>query len=233
VAPVSSDEVSHLLKGYSGSVMIVGSGTSFLPEFNPGPDTLIILGNLLKEEFEITAADQVMTVSAGWSVAFVNEKLKESGFIVPALAGFDTGTIGGRMSAVSSRPSLEGSEGWIQALLGLTVVLPSGEILELGSRCIKDVAGYNMCHFFTGSRGAVGIIVSAIFRCRPFLPGRLDIPVRQTNEQECASLLAETEASFSTPFHEAEISDLPVATGKYNPKWRRVFDPFSRMKPGY
>ncbi|HHE46209.1 MAG TPA: hypothetical protein ENL08_00720, partial [Bacteroidetes bacterium] len=41
VAPITIEEVSKLLKGYSGSVMVVGSGSDFPDEFNPGRDTLI------------------------------------------------------------------------------------------------------------------------------------------------------------------------------------------------
>ncbi len=204
VAPISYDETSRLLKGYSGSIMVVGSGSSFPDDFNPGKDTLILLTNLMKEEFNISEADQTLTVSSGWRISQVNEQLKEAGFCVPSLARFKEGTVGGRLAGVSSRPTIDGVEGWIQWLLGLAVVLPSGEIIELGGRCIKDVAGYDLKHFFTGSRGVAGVIIRAVFRCRTF--------------------------GEEGPLEEY---DYPAGAAEYDLRWRRVFDPFGRMKPGY
>ncbi len=203
VAPTCIEETSKLLRGYSGSVMVVGSGSSFPGEFNPGRDTLILLTNRLKEQLDISEEDQTLTVSSGWEVPHVNSMLREAGFYVLSLTGLDKGTIGGRLAAIPSRPALDRGDGWIQSLLGLIVVLPSGEVVELGGRCIKDVAGYDMRHFFTGSRGTVGVIVKSVFRCRPLV----DID-NNGNSQDLAQ------------------------TGSYDPQWKRVFDPFSRMRPG-
>ena len=43
-------------------------------------------------------------------------------------------------------------------VLGLEVVLPDGALITLGSKCIKDVAGYSMTELFVGSEGTFGII---------------------------------------------------------------------------
>jgi len=203
VAPVTIDEVSKLLKGYSGAVMVVGSGTSFSEEFDPGKETLIVLTNLLKDEIEVSDSDQVAVISAGWDVRTVNETLAQEGFQIRSLARFETGTVGGCLAKISSCPSLEDPNGWVQDLLGLVVALPSGEVITLGGRCIKDVAGYDLKHFFTGSRGAIGVILKAVFRRRPIS----DSDTIQTGDSE-------------------------RKPGVFDYKWRRVFDPFSRMKSG-
>ena len=204
VSPLSTDEVSKLLKGYSGSIMVVGNGSSFPEAFNPGRDTLILLTNRLEEHLEISNADQTITVSAGWEIGHVKSKLNEAGMFVEVLDYIEKGTIGGRLASISSRPSLEGTQGWIQDLLGILVVLPSGDVLEIGNRCIKDVAGYDIRHFFPGSRGAVGVITGVVFRCK-------SLSVRY----KVFSSLAQ------------------MRVGSYDAQWRKVFDPFSRMKPGY
>lgn len=203
VAPRSGEEVSKLLKGHPGIIMVVGSGSSFSSDFRPGNDILILLTNLIRTEFSLSEADQTLDASVGWSISQVNSKLDEAGFIIPALLRFENGTVGGRLAEVSSCPTLDGVDGWIQALLALEVVLPSGEMIEFGSHCIKDVAGYDLKHFFTGSRGTVGVIIKAVFRCKP-----LD------NNKKTAELIDH------------------VATGGYDPRWKNVFDPFGRMQPG-
>ena len=38
-------------------------------------------------------------------------------------------------------------------LLALEIVLASGEVTQLGSACVKDVAGYSLKDLFVGSEG--------------------------------------------------------------------------------
>lgn len=203
IAPYSVEEISFVIRKYSGTVMVVGNGTSFPPDFHPGDDVLILLTGMLKSICEISVADQVIAVSAGWSVLEVNEKLKEAGFCVPVLSCLSAGTIGGRLASISSRPRKGYGDGWVRSLLGLEVVLPSGEKINLGGRCIKDVAGYDMRHLFTGSRGAAGVITSAVFRCKP--------------------LDKNTACEESSPEY---------PHGEIHAEWRKLFDPDRRMRPG-
>ncbi len=70
-------------------------------------------------------------------------------------------------------PDLKGSVGGVIAskvfpdlrdvLLGLEVVTADGEILELGGRTVKNVAGYDAVKLFCGSLGAYGVILAATF----------------------------------------------------------------------
>ncbi|MCF7811412.1 FAD-binding oxidoreductase [bacterium] len=204
VTPFNSDEVSRLLKGHPGMIMVVGNGSSFPDEFFPGGDVLVLLTSFIKSEFSVSDIDQTLIVSAGWPVEEVNRKLEDAGFIIPSLAGFNYGTIGGRLASVSSHPILNNGDGWIQSLLGLEVVLPGGEVIEFGGQCIKDVAGYDLKHFFTGSHGAIGVITQAIFRCLP-------------------------KNSFNREI-ESDRENLPVS--EFDPHWRKIFDPFGRMQAG-
>src|ERR1700749_1562420 len=42
--------------------------------------------------------------------------------------------------------------------MGIEVVLPNGEILWTGNKCVKDVAGYSLKDLFIGSEGTLGVI---------------------------------------------------------------------------
>ena len=43
-------------------------------------------------------------------------------------------------------------------VLGLEVVLPTGEVISTGGRLWKDVAGYDLTRLLTGSEGTLGVI---------------------------------------------------------------------------
>src|SRR5581483_9318247 len=71
-------------------------------------------------------------------------------------------------------------------LLGMTVLLADGSVVELGGKVVKNVAGYDVPRLMLGSWGAFGIILDATLklysrpqRCegavdpapKPFVPG--------------------------------------------------------------
>lgn len=54
-----------------------------------------------------------------------------------------------------------------QYVLGLEVVLPTGELIETGGRTVKNVVGYDLTQLMVGSEGTLGIITKAILRLVP------------------------------------------------------------------
>ena len=52
-------------------------------------------------------------------------------------------------------------------VLGLEVVLPTGEIVELGGKRLKDVTGYDLLHLMVGSEGTLGIFTRIVLRLLP------------------------------------------------------------------
>jgi glycolate oxidase len=55
-------------------------------------------------------------------------------------------------------------------VMALEVVLPTGEIIHLGGKRLKDVTGYDLMHLMVGSEGTLGIFTKITVRLMP-LPG--------------------------------------------------------------
>ena len=52
-------------------------------------------------------------------------------------------------------------------LLGLEVVLASGEVMRTGGKTIKNVTGYNLTQLFCGSEGTLGLITEITVKLIP------------------------------------------------------------------
>jgi glycolate oxidase len=52
-------------------------------------------------------------------------------------------------------------------VMGMEVILPDGEVMWLGNKCVKDVAGYSLKDLFIGSEGTLGVIAKVLLRLIP------------------------------------------------------------------
>ncbi len=74
-----------------------------------------------------------------------------------------TGTVGGVVATRSSVvPAMR------ELILGMRVLLPTGEIVTLGAKTMKNVAGYDVPKLLIGSWGTLGIILDVTFRLFPY-----------------------------------------------------------------
>ncbi len=108
-----------------------------------------------------------LTVEAGASPVELAAVLKSAGQYLH-LGGH--GSLGGILSTRSSRaPSLR------DQVIGLKVVLPGGELLDLGAKVMKNVAGYDAQKLFLGAWGTLGVIVQVTLRLWPFPADKLEL----------------------------------------------------------
>ena len=86
----------------------------------------------------------------------------EAGALLPPdPASYKYSSIGGNVAECAGGPNSLKYGVTRDYVLGMEVVLPTGEILNLGVRTMKGVVGYDLTRLFVGSEGTLGVITKA------------------------------------------------------------------------
>ena len=117
------------------------------------------------EEFD--PDEGVCHVRAGTPLAELRAAVRAGGWELPLDAPGSGATVGGVLAAAAVGPRAQGFGLPRDLVLGLEVVLASGERTHCGGRVVKNVTGYDLNKVYTGSFGTLGVIEGAWLRLRP------------------------------------------------------------------
>ncbi|VEN72897.1 Glycolate oxidase subunit GlcD [Candidatus Desulfarcum epimagneticum] len=92
---------------------------------------------------------------------------KKGLFYPPDPASSDFSTIGGNLGECAGGPRAVKYGVTRDYVLGLEVVLPTGEIIHTGVKTAKGVTGYDLARLFVGSEGTLGVITRAVLKLLP------------------------------------------------------------------
>lgn len=171
VSPRSTEEIAKIVKlCASEQIPIVsrGSGTNLAAGTVPNQGGLIVLFNNMARITELDKENLTITVQPGVITQEICDFVESNGlFYPPDPSSMKISTIGGNVSENSG--GLRGlkygvTKDYVKAM---TVVLPDGEILRLGGKLAKDVAGYDLMSLFVGSEGTLGIITEITLKLIP------------------------------------------------------------------
>ena len=146
-----------------GNTGLVGGSVPF----EGGGEVLLSLSKLNRIR-SISAANNSMSVDAGCVLANIQTAAKDVDRLFPlSLAAEGSCQIGGNVSTNAGGTNVLRYGNTRDLVLGLEVVLPTGEIWD-GMRALrKDNTGYALKHLFIGAEGTLGIVTGAALRLFP------------------------------------------------------------------
>jgi glycolate oxidase len=122
----------------------------------------------MTEILEVDRANLTMLTEPGVTTLQIAEAASAVGLFYPPDPGsMKISTIGGNVAENSG--GLRGLKYGVTRnyVMGLEVILPDGEVLWTGNKCVKDVAGYSLRDVFIGSEGTLGVTTKVLLRLIP------------------------------------------------------------------
>ncbi|MEQ2007992.1 MAG: FAD-linked oxidase C-terminal domain-containing protein [Limisphaerales bacterium] len=150
------------------SVVTRGSGTGLSGGSLPSPDCIVLCTARMNRILEVDRANLTMLVEPGVTTLAVADAAAAVGLFYPPDPGsMKISTIGGNVAENSG--GLRGLKYGITRnyVMGLEVVLPDGEVLFTGNKCVKDVAGFSLKDLFVGSEGTLGVMTKVLLKLIP------------------------------------------------------------------
>jgi glycolate oxidase len=167
----TTEQVARVLKLASQTktaVVTRGSGTGLSGGSLPVADGIVLCLVKMDKVLELDRANLTILVEAGVTTQAVADAASAANLFYPPDPGsMKISTIGGNVAENSG--GLRGLKYGVTRnyVMGLEVVLPDGEVLWTGNKCVKDVAGYSLRDLFIGSEGTLGVITKVLLRLIP------------------------------------------------------------------
>ena len=213
--PTATDEVVSLMEWANETKTPVtprGAGSGLAGAAVPVEGGVVCSFEKMNRILEIDEANLMATVEPGVVTNALDEALEESGLF---FAGYpmseDICFIGGNVAenAGGGRAVKYGVTS--QYVLGAEIVTPTGSVLRLGGKRLKDVTGYNLLPLFIGSEGTLGLFTSITLRLVPRPAQRAVMLVAFPSATDAAEAVATIKRSAATPLSSVELMDGPTA----------------------
>ncbi len=171
VRPRAAEHIGEVLafaQAEGLAVLPVGGGTAIHLGNPPRRVDLLLHTTSMEEGLEHSPEDMVATVPAGLALAKANAALAPEGQGLPLDAPRpDRATVGGLLATACLGPRAERFGHPRDAVLGMRVALPNGDLVRMGGRVVKNVTGYDLAKLHIGALGTLGVILEVTFKLAP------------------------------------------------------------------
>ncbi|MEA2114084.1 MAG: FAD-linked oxidase C-terminal domain-containing protein [Thermodesulfobacteriota bacterium] len=195
VLPDSAEQIAALLtlaNQYRFPVVPRGAGSGMTGGALPVKGGLVIGLSRMNRILEIDGDNMIAVVEPGVITGELQAELKKQQLMYPPdPASLKFCSIGGNAAECAGGPSAVKYGVTRDYIIGLEVVLPTGEIMKTGVRTEKGVVGYDLTHLFIGSEGTLGIFTKLILRLLPLPESKTTFLLSFSSLAQATGLVAE------------------------------------------
>lgn len=195
VTPKTTKEIAKIVKLANKELIPItprGAGSGLSGGAIPLFGGIVISTEIMNRVLEIDYNNMMMVLQPGVVTNDINEEIAEHGlFFAGYPMSVETCYIGGNIAenAGGGKAVKYGVTG--RYVMGLEVVTPTGEVVELGGKRVKDVTGYDLKQLIVGSEGTLGIVTKIIIKLLPLPAVKEDLLVLFTDVKSAINIVPE------------------------------------------
>jgi glycolate oxidase len=165
--------------GMTGGALAVGGG-------------LVMVMSRFDRIISIDEDNLIAVAEPGVITADLQKAVEAVGlFYPPDPASLNTSTLGGNVAECAGGLRAVKYGVTRDYVLGLTVVLPTGDILKMGVKTAKGVAGYDLTRLIVGSEGTLAVITSITLRLLPKPEAKMTMTAFFNNVKSATTVVSE------------------------------------------
>ena len=203
VVPSSTEEISRIMRLANGEGIPVtprGAGTNICGGSVAKEGGLIMAFHRMNRILEIDVENRCAVVQPGVVNADLQKTAARYGLLYPPdPASMFVSTIGGNVALNAGGPRGVKYGVTKDYLLGLQIVLPSGDVIRTGGKTMKNVTGYDLTRLMCGSEGTLGIITEIIVKLLPLPPAKATLQAIFTDLDDAANTVSAIVGSGIVP----------------------------------
>lgn len=166
----SAEEISAVMRHCNARRIAVtarGAGTGLCGGCVATAGGIVLSTERMKRVLEVDGKNMTATVEPGVLLMEFPKALEGTGLFYPPDPGEKTATMGG--NAMTNAGGMRAVRYGVTRdyVLGMEVVLASGEILTLGGKNVKTSSGYSLLDLMVGSEGTLGILTKLTVKLIP------------------------------------------------------------------
>jgi len=179
VRPETVEQVAAVMKLANREMIPVtprGAGSGLSGGAVPVHGGIVLLCDRMNKIVEVDRRNMTITVEPGVVTNEINDVIADDGlFFAGYPMSLETCYIGGNVAenAGGGKAVKYGVTG--RYVIGLEVVTPTGQVVQLGGKLVKDVTGYNMIQLMVGSEGTLGIFTKVTLKLMPAPKANVDM----------------------------------------------------------
>jgi glycolate oxidase subunit GlcD len=179
VRPDTAEQVSEILKLANRESIPVtprGAGSGLSGGAVPIHGGIVLLVDRMNRVLDVDRDNMMITVEPGVVTSEINEVLQPHGlFYAGYPMSLETCYIGGNVAENAGGGKAVKYGVTARYVVGLEVVTPTGQIVRLGGKLVKDVTGYNLIQLMVGSEGTLGVFTKITLKLLPTPRASVDL----------------------------------------------------------